>query len=346
MARHVRVEYPGAIYHVTCRMLGDARSRLFIDNADYERYILRLSERVEQYNIRLYMFTCMRNHTHLVFETPEGNLSKFMQSLSTAYTVYYNLRRKRHGHLFDGRFKAKLVDGDNYLLALSRYVHLNPVKVTGVKSKSIEEKISILRKYRWSSYPGYINASKRVDFVEYSPVSALMGGDSKRWPGLYRRYVESGLAETDREFLEAYRISPRCIGGSDFVSDVEDLYYEISDKYTSPEDVTFRRVVDSLDQESVFSVIEDLFEVDKCELLLQRRDYPLRGIAAMLLMRYSGLTQRQVAALLKVRSGSTISKQIARSRKLLAEEEELRCLVRKCEQVLNELRNTEQLLND
>jgi hypothetical protein len=115
---------------------------------------------------------------------------------------------------------------------------------------------------------------------------------------------------------------------------VEDLCYEISDKYTSPEDVTFRRVVDSLDQESVFSVIEDLFEVDKFELLLQRRDYPLRGIAAMLLMRYSGLTQRQVAALLKVRSGSTISKQIARSRKLLAEEEELRCLVRKCEQVL------------
>ena len=108
MSRHVRVEYPGAIYHVTCRMLGDARSRLFIDDADYERYILRLSERVEQYNIRLYMFTCMRNHLHLVFETPEGNLSKFMQSLSTAYTVYYNLRRNRYGHLFDGRGFKKM----------------------------------------------------------------------------------------------------------------------------------------------------------------------------------------------------------------------------------------------
>ena len=224
MARHVRVEYPGAIYHVTCRMLGDARSRLFKDDADYERYLLRLSERVEQYNIRLYMFVCMKNHTHLVLETPEGNLSKFMQSLSTAYTVYYNLRHKRNGHLFDGRFKAKLVDGDNYLLALSRYVHLNPVKVAGVKSKTIEEKINLLRKYRWSSYPGYIYASKRVDFVEYSPVSALMGGDAKRWPGLYRRYVEEGLACSDREFLDAYQISPRCIGGSDFVSHVDKLY--------------------------------------------------------------------------------------------------------------------------
>ncbi len=110
--------------------------------------------------------------------------------------------------------------------------------------------------------------------------------------------------------------------------------------------MNFRRVVDPLGHESVLSVIEDVFEIDRAELFSQRRDYPLRGIAAMLLMKYSGLTQRQVAALLNVRSGSTISKQIARSRKLLAEEEELRCLVRKCEQVLNELRNTEQLLND
>ena len=127
---------------------------------------------------------------------------------------------------------------------------------------------------------------------------------------------------------------------------MENRYYEISDKYTSPKDVTFRRVVDSLDNECVLSVIEDVFEVDKGELLLQRRDYPLRGVAAMLLLKYSGLTQRQVAALLNVRSGSTISKQLLRSRKLLAEEEEWNCLVAKCEEILNELRGTEQLLND
>ena len=346
MARHVRVEYPGAIYHVTCRMLGDATSRLFIDEDDYKRYLLRLSERVEQYSIRLFMFACMQNHTHMVFETPEGNLSKFMQSLSTAYTVYYNLRHKRHGHLFDGRFKAKLVDGDKYLLALSRYVHLNPVKVSGIKTKTPEERIGILRKYRWSSYPGYIYPSKRLDFVEYSPVSALMGGDSKKWPALYRRYVESGLATTDREFLEAYRISPRCIGGNDFVSHVEELYYEISDKYTCPEDVTFRRMADPLDRESVLSVIEDVFEIERAQLFSQRRDYPLRGIAAMLLLKYSGLTQRQIAVLLNVRSGSTVSKQIARSRKLIAEDDEWSCLVRKCEHALDRLRNTGQLLND
>ena len=77
--------------------------------------------RVEQFNIRLYLFVCMTNHFHLVIETPEANCSKFMQSLTTAYTVYYNLRHSRHGHVFDGRYKAKLVEGDDYLLALSRY---------------------------------------------------------------------------------------------------------------------------------------------------------------------------------------------------------------------------------
>ena len=191
MARHLRVEFPGAIYHVTCRMVGDAPSygnyggtgapsygnyggtgapsygnyggtgapsrsicggtswpperRLFRDEADHERFLERLAERVEQYHIRLYLFVLMTNHFHLVFETPETNCSKFMQSLSTAYTVYYNLRHGRHGHLLDGRFKAKPVDGDDYLLALSRYVHLNPVQVGSMKDKPIKERIEAWR---------------------------------------------------------------------------------------------------------------------------------------------------------------------------------------------------------
>ena len=156
MARHLRVEFPGAIYHVTCRMVGDWRTEktfLFRDDADHGRFLERLAERVEQYNIRLYLFVCMTNHFHLVFETPEANCSKFMQSLSTAYTVYYNLRHGRHGHLLDGRFKAKLVEGDDYLLSLSRYVHLNPVQVSSQKRQAIEERIKMLRAHRWSSYP-------------------------------------------------------------------------------------------------------------------------------------------------------------------------------------------------
>ena len=150
MARSIRMEYAGAIYHVTGRMIGDGqldRSRLFVDDHDRKHFTDCLADRVEQYNIRLYLFACMTNHFHLVFETPEGNCGKFMQALSTAYTVYYNLRHHRHGHLLDGRYKAKLVDGDEYLLALSRYVHLNPVQIVTLKDKPIGERIEALRSY-------------------------------------------------------------------------------------------------------------------------------------------------------------------------------------------------------
>ena len=207
MARHLRVEFPGAIYHVTCRMVGDAASPgghgglswsaakcLFRDTADRGRFVERLSERVEQYHIRLFAFVCMTTHFHLVFETPRANCSKFMQSLSTAYTVYYNLRHRRHGHLLDGRFNAKVVEGDAYLLALSRYVHLNPVQVGSVKDKPMAERIAVLRSYAWSSYRGYSGEGKAYDFVEQGPLLGQMQGRERDRTKRYREFVETGLA--------------------------------------------------------------------------------------------------------------------------------------------------------
>jgi len=125
MARKLRVQFEGAIYHVTIR--GVERRTLFNDNNDCERFLECLGEAVEESGVRLYLFCLMTNHVHLLVETPQGNLSAFMHKLQTAYTVYYNLRHKRVGHLMQGRFGAKPVEGDTYLLVLSRYIHLNPV---------------------------------------------------------------------------------------------------------------------------------------------------------------------------------------------------------------------------
>ena len=210
-------------------MIGDHRreqSRLFVDDADRARFVERLADRVEQYHIRLYLFVCMQNHFHLVFETPEGNCSKFMQSLSTAYTVYYNLRHGRHGHLLDGRFKAKLVEGDDYLLALSRYEHLNPVQVGALRDKPLEERIAALRSYPWSSYASYIGKRKALEFVEYGPLLSQMHGYARGWPKRYREFVEAGLAESapssprlrraSDDFKATLKASPRSIGSDGF----------------------------------------------------------------------------------------------------------------------------------
>jgi len=102
---------------------------LFRDDAERERFVEQLGERVDAYGIRLYAWCLMRTHFHLYVETPRANLGPFMHSLGTAYSVYSNLRRERHGPLV-GRYKAKPVEDDSYHLALSRYVHLNPVRTT------------------------------------------------------------------------------------------------------------------------------------------------------------------------------------------------------------------------
>ena len=342
MARHLRVEFPGAIYHVTCRMIGDWRTQktyLFRDDADHERFLERLGERVEQYNVRLYLYTLMTNHFHLVFETPGGNCSKFMHSLSTAYTVYYNLRHRRHGHLLDGRFKAKLVDGDDYLLALTRYVHLNPVCVGSIKRKPIQEKIEYLRGYRWSSYQSYIGKQKAIDFVEYGPMLGEVAPRLNSSRGVrqraYRKFVESGLSHDDEDFKLAMKKSPRSIGGEDFRVWIDELYEKMVEGHGESEDVSFRHITEPLTVDKVMATLCGVLKVEVNDFRQRRRHSPLRAIAAKCLVRYAGQNQREVARLLNAGSGSAISKHLRHLRDALAKDKKLARLVRKAEKQLD-----------
>jgi REP element-mobilizing transposase RayT len=352
MARQLRVEFPGAIYHVTCRMVGDApplrsyggtgwppERRLFRDDADHERFLERLAERVEQFHVRLYLFVCMTNHFHLVFETPEANCSKFMQSLSTAYTVYYNLRHGRHGHLLDGRYKAKLVEGDDYLLALSRYVHLNPVQISRWKHKPIEERIKTLRAWRWSSYPSYIGKSKALDFVEYGPLLVEMSGKRREWPKRYREFVESGLAESDDDFKVALKESPRSIGGDGFRAWIDDLYQERLDRHARPEDVSFRRITEPLSPQAVLTVLCRMFHVEQEALLRRSRRSAPRAAAARFLTLYSGLSQREAATVLNMGSGAAVCNQLKSLPERL-KDRAFHTAFQKADETLKELRKT------
>jgi REP element-mobilizing transposase RayT len=334
MARQLRVEYPGAIYHVAMRMLGDWKkeeNHLFEDDADRERFLTALADRVEQYNIRLYLYCLLTNHVHLVFETPEGNCSKFMQSLSTAYTVYFNLRHGRHGHLLDGRYKAKLVEGDDYLLTMSRYVHLNPVHVGAMKDKPIPEQIDYLRQYRWSSYPAYIGQVKPQSFVDYGPMLEEMGEKRREQAKHYREYVESGLAKSDDDFKVALKESRRSVGSAGFRAWVDELYQKLVDTHRCPEDVAFRRITEPLAAEKVLGVLAEIFEVETEAFCRRRRDSSLRGVAARFLCRYAGLTQRQAAEVLKTGSGAAVSHQLSQLAVNLEKDRTLRRRVEQAE---------------
>jgi REP element-mobilizing transposase RayT/predicted transcriptional regulator len=181
MARHLRVQFEGAVYHVTAR--GNAREKIFFIDRDYQKFLEKLSDAVFQYDIRLYLFCLMPNHFHLVLETPRANLSRFMQSLQTAYAVYFNLKHSFSGHLLQGRFGAKLVEKDRYFLKLCRYVDLNPVHVQALEKCDLNTKMRHLTEFRWSSFRSYVGLDAPLRFVDYDPLLALvrelMGSDGE-----------------------------------------------------------------------------------------------------------------------------------------------------------------------
>jgi len=145
MARPLRIEFPGALYHVTSR--GDRQEAIFEDDEDRLIFLRTLTEVVERFNWLCHTYCLMTNHYHLLVEMPDGNLSKGMRHLNDIYTQATNRRHTRTGHLFQGRFKGIIVDKDSYLLELARYVVLNPVRSGMVRHPG---------KWQWSSYRAMI----------------------------------------------------------------------------------------------------------------------------------------------------------------------------------------------
>ena len=150
MARPLRIEYPGAYYHVTSR--GNERKAIFRDGSDRRKFLELLSSSIKQFILRLHAYVLMDNHYHLLVETPVGELSRAIRYLNGVYTQYINRRHRRVGHLFQGRYKAILVDKDSHLIELSRYIHLNPWRVRRGARDPL--------KYQWSSLKAYTGREK------------------------------------------------------------------------------------------------------------------------------------------------------------------------------------------
>ena len=332
MARPIRIEYEGAVYHVILR--GNERRPIFKTDGDRERFLQTLSDSVERYEVRLYLYCLMQNHVHMVLETPRGNLSRFMHRLQTSYTVYFNRRHRRSGHLMQGRFGASLVDEDRYILKLSRYVHLNPVFIRANRSKSPSERVSILRAYVWSSYRGYIGQCKCGDFVDYGPVLAMMEGAKRTVKAQYRRFVEAGISEIDSAVIDAKKRSPLCIGSDDSVERIESLYHKLVEQRHGREDISFRRMSFTIDTELILSCVCTAFNAERSSLYQRRRNSFLRPMAAKFLCELGGLTQREVGVVLKSGNGASVSKQLTKLSNVLKTDLALQKIQREIETAL------------
>ena len=184
MARPLRIEFAGALYHVMSR--GNERRNIVRDDAHRQRRLDWLQRTAKTYGWRLHAFALLTNHEHLFLETPEPNLSAGMHLLNSSYTGYFNLRHRRVGHLFQGRFKAHLIEEDGYFTEISRYLHLNPVRAKLVARP---------QQWTWSSYAGYRSSKAALEWVTYERVLGEFGGlgiDARR---AYCRFVRAGVAE-------------------------------------------------------------------------------------------------------------------------------------------------------
>ena len=139
MARPLRIQFPGAVYHVTNH--GNERKNIFQDDADRNAFLKILSESLDTYGIILHSFVLMNNHWHLLVQTPLANLSEFMHHFNITYTSHFNRRHHRVGHLYQGRYRGFLVEEDTYLSMVSRYIHINPVKTAIMRRQTPEKQL-------------------------------------------------------------------------------------------------------------------------------------------------------------------------------------------------------------
>ncbi len=182
MARPLRLEFPGALYHLTSR--GNALSPIFEDDEDRQGFFATLDAAIERFNWLCHAYCLMGNHYHLMVETPDGNVSAGMRHLNGVYTQRFNRRHGRFGHVFQGRFKAILVERQSYLLELCRYVVLNPVRAGMVKR---------VEKYPWSSYRGTAGLQAAPSWLTTNWVLGQFGRQRRRAQARYAEFVQAGV---------------------------------------------------------------------------------------------------------------------------------------------------------
>jgi len=187
MARPLRIAFPGAFYHITAR--GNERKAVFKSKQDRERFLEYLETATERYQAVIHAYCLMGNHYHLLLETPAGNLSQIMHHINGAYTTYFNVKRARNGHLFQGRYKAIVVEKDEYAKELSRYIHLNPVRAKMVLTPE---------QYAWTSYRFYIGKEKVPPWLQRKFILGYFGRSIRAAQKGYEKFV-SQLVDKEYE---------------------------------------------------------------------------------------------------------------------------------------------------
>jgi REP element-mobilizing transposase RayT len=275
LARLPRIEYEGALYHVTDR--GVEKREIFLDTSDYRQFISYLKRATERFNLLVHGFCLIPNHYHLECETPNANLSKFMQWLNTSYAVYFNRRYERVGHVFQGRYYSTLVQKERHLMELTRYIHLNPVRAGLVRTPE---------KYEWGSYRRYMGKAPELNWVETDWMLSQFGSTKGSARQAYRDFVSEGLERHLQDPLQ--QSVDGVLGDEAFLDWVTESFF--SDEPLDRKRASRRTPRPTISVQEVIQVVSSVCAVH-CEDIRKKGSHgnTARDIALYLSQAYSGL---------------------------------------------------------
>ena len=300
MARKPRVHLPGGYYHVMMR--GNVGSDIFFSPADRTRFMLLMQEGVERYGHRIHAFCLMSNHVHLLIQVGTTPLANIIQNLGFRYTRYVNRQRGEVGHLFQGRYKAILVDADSYLLELARYIHLNPVRA-GICKRAED--------FEWSSQQAYMGIVT-IPWLHTETILARFSPDESKARPLMLDYIEQGMGEARRaEFHQGSHLG-QILGDDNFA----ERAIHVSGQFDRVKPPAIAQIIQAVCRE--YGIDQSvLYEAGK-----GRKSSEARAMAALVIQQTEGVTLTALAKELG-RELSSLSQSAGRLRKQMVAEKSL-----------------------
>ena len=297
MSQPLRIEYPGAWYHVMNR--GRRREDVFHLKEDYDAFVQIVRETVDVWNLQVAAYSLLPNHYHLLVQTPEGNISRCMRHINGVYTQRFNRSHDTDGQLFRGRYKAVLVEDDSHLLEVMRYIHRNPLRAGLVEH---------LDDYPFCSHLGYLSSAKRWNWLHRDFLLAMLANKKRRRKSAYIDFVAQGEPEAITSFYAMKKL-PSLLGGEAFCEWIKTKYSHLGLQQEVPETQILAPAPNEIIQQ-----VCSYFNLDEATLKKSRRgvENVPRDIAIYLSRRYCRKSLTEIGEPFGISNYSTVSSAIER----------------------------------
>lgn len=314
MSRPLRIEFPGAWYHIMNR--GRRRENIFSTPEDYQSFIRVLQEAADLWNLKIAAYCLMSNHYHILVQTPDANLSRGMRHINGIYTQRFNRRREIEGQLFRGRYKAVLIEEDSHLLEVLRYIHRNPLRA------GLAEDVN---DFPWSSHHGYLSGAKKWEWLHKEFLLSMLSKSRSGRLASYRKFVSLDDSEETERFYSLKNL-PSVMGGDSFKQWLKEHFSHLSFRDEIPES----RLLAPSAQEIITTTCRH-FKVPKEQLFTSRRgqeNLP-RDLAIYLVRVLTRKTMPEIGTHFEISNYSTVGSVIDRMKQREAKDRDFRKILEK-----------------